>query len=76
MATDESDAREQTGEEGAGPEEGEETSLLREFWTFLMENKVWWITPTVVILLLVLAFIVVTAVTGGGPMAPFIYTLF
>jgi hypothetical protein len=57
-------------------ESGEENSLFKEFWIFLMENKVWWITPTVLILLLVISFIIITAVTGGGPMAPFIYTLF
>ena len=55
--------------------EGDE-SLFGEFWTFLMENKVWWITPCVVILSVVVLFIVITAVTGGGPIAPFIYTLF
>ena len=57
-------------------ESGEENSLVKEFWIFLMENKVWWITPTVLILLLVISFIIITAITGGGPMATFIYTLF
>ena len=57
-------------------ESGGENSLFKEFWIFLMENKVWWITPTVLILLLVISFIIITAITGGGPMAPFIYTLF
>ena len=77
MATDEPEVRgKQEGKPPGAEEEREGDSLFREFWTFLMENKVWWITPTVVILLLVLAFIIVTAVTGGGPMAPFIYTLF
>jgi len=53
-----------------------EDSIFKEFWTFLMENKIWWITPTVLILSLVIGFIIITAVTGGGPIAPFIYTFF
>jgi hypothetical protein len=57
-------------------EDGGENNLFKEFWIFLMENKIWWITPTVLILLLVVSFIIITVVTGGGPAAPFIYTLF
>lgn len=46
---------------------------MREFWQFLMENKAWWITPTVVILLGLVALIVMT---NGGSIAPFVYSLF
>lgn len=46
---------------------------MREFWKFLMENKIWWITPTVVILVGLFALI---AFTQGGAIAPFIYALF
>lgn len=46
---------------------------MGEFWKFLMENKIWWITPTVVILLGLVALI---AFTSGGAIAPFVYALF
>ena len=46
---------------------------MRDFWKFLMENKIWWITPTVVILLALVALI---AFTDGGAIAPFVYALF
>ncbi len=46
---------------------------MREFWQFLMENKAWWITPTVVILVALVALIVMTS---NGNIAPFVYSLF
>lgn len=46
---------------------------MREFWKFLMENKIWWITPTVLVLVLLIGLIVMTS---DGAIAPFIYTLF
>lgn len=46
---------------------------MREFWKFLMENKIWWITPTVVVMALLIGLIVMTS---DGAIAPFIYTLF
>lgn len=46
---------------------------MREFWKFLMENKIWWITPTLVILGCLVALIVLTNDDG---VAPFIYSLF
>ena len=39
-----------------GDELNSEEGLLKEFWTFLMENKIWWITPAVLILLVMVAF--------------------
>ena len=49
------------------PAPGEELdsggSLLKEFWTFLMENKIWWITPAVLILLVMIAFIVFSGIS-------------
>ncbi|MFH1999536.1 MAG: DUF5989 family protein [Planctomycetota bacterium] len=50
-------------------------TLTQEFFTFLKENKIWWITPTVLILLVVLAFIILTSMNGNSE-APFVYTLF
>lgn len=48
-------------------------SLLVEFWQFLREEKIWWITPIVVIFAL-LAVILVFAESSA--IAPFIYPLF
>ena len=53
----------------------EKQSIMGEFLTFLKENKIWWITPTVLILLLVIGFILMTAMSDEG-YAPFVYTLF
>ena len=47
-------------------------SLLSEFWSFLKQNKKWWLIP----LLLVILLFVGLAIFSGSPVAPFIYTLF
>jgi len=49
-------------------------SIMREFWQFIKEEKVWWITPIVVVLLLLLAVILLTEMTPT--VMPFIYTIF
>lgn len=46
-------------------------SLLREVWQFALQNKAWWLVPTVVVLLILGILIV-----SGQAAAPFIYTLF
>ena len=48
-------------------------AIIREFWTFLRENKKWWLAP-IVIFLLVLGGLLVFA--KGSALAPFIYSLF
>ena len=45
--------------------------LFREIFEFAMQNKAWWIVPTVLILLLLGVLIF-----SGQAVAPFIYTLF
>ena len=45
--------------------------LYREIFQFAMQNKAWWIVPTVLILLLLGVLIF-----SGQAVAPFIYTLF
>ena len=45
--------------------------LFREIFQFAMQNKAWWIVPTVIILLLLGVLIF-----SGQAVAPFIYTLF
>jgi hypothetical protein len=47
--------------------------FLKEFWEFLKENKLWWISPIVVVLVLLGALIFFSQ---GSAVAPFIYTLF
>ena len=48
------------------------TGLMRELWSFLRENKKWWLLP-ILITLLALGLIVLLSGTG---LAPFIYPLF
>jgi hypothetical protein len=60
--------REELEKQAALPRRG----LIREFGSFLMHSKKWWLTPIVVVLLL-LGLLVFLA---GSPAAPFIYTLF
>ena len=50
----------------------QEPSLLREIWTFIKEEKLWWMSPIILALLLVGILVALTS-TGA---APFIYTLF
>lgn len=48
--------------------------IIKEFFEFLWQNKIWWIAPIVIVMLLVGALIIVTG--GSSPLLPFIYTLF
>jgi len=45
--------------------------LLKEFWSYALEHKAWWIFPLIIILLLMALLIF-----AGSATAPFIYTLF
>jgi len=47
--------------------------IIKEFITFLWENKLWWITPIVIIMLFLGVLIYATQ---GSAVLPFIYTLF
>jgi hypothetical protein len=47
--------------------------VLREFWTFLRQEKKYWLAPVVFVLLL-FGLLLVFAQTSA--VAPFIYTLF
>jgi hypothetical protein len=57
--------------EKASSDQGSDNILL-EFLSFLRHNKKWWLLP----ILLVLFLLGLLIVMGGGPAAPFIYTLF
>ena len=48
------------------------TGLASEFWSFLKDNKKWWLAP-ILISILGLGLLVLL---GGTAAAPFIYTLF
>lgn len=48
-------------------------ATLKEFWSFLMARKKWWLLPIIIILVLLGALILFTE---GSAVAPFIYTLF
>ena len=50
-------------------------SILTEFYSFIRENKAYWLTP-IIITVLLLAGLIVLGAAGGGAAAPFIYTLF
>ncbi len=48
-------------------------SIFKEFFIFLKEEKVWWISPIVIVLLLLSLFIIMTE---GSAVLPFIYAVF
>ena len=47
--------------------------VLREFWTFLKQEKKYWLAPIVLVLVL---FGLLLVFAQGSVVAPFIYTLF
>jgi len=47
--------------------------VVTEFWSFMKDNKKWWLLPIVSFMLLLGALIIFTE---GSAVAPFIYTLF
>ncbi len=55
------------------PEVVKNGSVLGEFWTFLKEEKKWWLAPLLVVLLSLSAVIVFAE---GSAIAPFIYSIF
>lgn len=47
--------------------------ILSEYFSFLKENKKWWLLPIVIVLVL---FGLLIVLTKGSALAPFIYTIF
>jgi len=45
---------------------------LAEFFSFVLHNKKWWLTPIILVLVVAGALILL----GGSGVAPFIYSLF
>ena len=59
-------------EKAAAESRSADTGLLRELWSFLRDNKKWWLLP-ILITLLALGLMVLLSGTG---LAPFIYPFF
>jgi len=51
---------------------GANASLLRELWSFMRDNRKWWLFPILVMFLLFSALMLLSSTAA----APFIYTLF
>jgi hypothetical protein len=49
------------------------TSLIKEFLSFLVERKKWWLVPIVLTLLLIGGLLILAE---GSVIAPFVYTIF
>jgi Family of unknown function (DUF5989) len=52
--------------------QSQEESLVTELWSFLAQNKKWWLMPIVIVMLLLGTLFWLSA----GAATPFIYTLF
>ena len=48
--------------------------IVAEFVAFLVEHKLWWITPIAIFVAFIIVLIVITQTSGGG--AGFVYTFF
>ncbi|HEV2391223.1 MAG TPA: DUF5989 family protein [Verrucomicrobiae bacterium] len=48
-------------------------NILKQFWTFLRENKKWWLLPIFISLLILGALLFFTS---GPALAPFLYKQF
>lgn len=65
-------AAEEKNTEQKFEELGQDSSIVREFWEFVCENKKFWLIPIIVVLLLLGLLILL----GETAAAPFVYTLF
>lgn len=52
--------------------EEQQPGFFSEFWTFLRQNKKWWLTPILVVLFLLITLVIISQT----PLAPFIYPFF
>jgi hypothetical protein len=57
---------------GLGSNQLSKASMLKEFFTFLWEHKLWWMIP---IFLVLFRGSLIRVLAQGSPLAPFIYTL-
>jgi len=58
---------------GGGLRISRRITLLQEFWVFIKERKLWWMTPILLILAILGVFIVMTE---KSIVLPFIYAVF
>ncbi|MDP8225389.1 MAG: DUF5989 family protein [Candidatus Lernaella stagnicola] len=72
MADDLNKNNEPLGEEKYGLPE-KPPGIVKEFFIFLRDYKLWWITPIVLVILLMSLFIFFTE---GSAVLPFIYAVF
>jgi hypothetical protein len=72
MAIDPEEKSGSGGSEFERAASGKSGNLAGEVWTFLRENRKWWLLPLIVVLVLVGGLIVLSSTA----VAPFIYTLF
>lgn len=47
--------------------------FLSDMWQFIVERKLWWLTPIIVVLLLIGSLIILAS---SSVLSPLIYTLF
>ncbi|MFT6177987.1 MAG: hypothetical protein ACJAQT_000625 [Akkermansiaceae bacterium] len=52
--------------------EDRQPGFFSEFWSFLRQNKKWWLTPILIVLFLLIALVIISQT----PLAPFIYPFF
>jgi hypothetical protein len=48
-------------------------AIIGEFLSFLIERKLWWMTPIIIVFLMLIALV---WLSQGAAVAPFIYALF
>ena len=72
MEPDEERTRELAAREFQRAAKARSGTFAGEVWTFLRENRKWWLLPLIVVLVLVGALVVLSTTA----VAPFIYTLF
>ena len=47
--------------------------IIKDFWLFIKERRMYWLSP-IILVLLILGLLIV--IGGGSAAAPFIYTIF
>lgn len=47
--------------------------MFKELWSFLMENKKWWLIPPIIVFII---FGALVAFSTTSPVSPFVYMLF
>lgn len=72
MSTTPSDDKPESTPENPLAQLEKKQSLLGEFWTFIKQEKLWWMTPIILVLLAMVGFILFAE---SAPVLPYIYAL-